>query len=424
MRTAFTWCAGLLCGAVAVAVLPASWLFVPTQAIAVASGERWACAMLDYIGTGPGSCPVCGMDLERVDAGAISREHARRMGLETVIASRGPATAVVVASGQADYDDRKSVRMTARISGRIVRRHEATWGCCEVVAAGDPVVDLDSPEAYQAQVQLREALRLGDDAATAAIAARFARWDLVPVADAIRAGGEPQQIVTLAAPVDGQVLLANLGAMAETLQVGRQIADGDELVRLVDPDALIVSVRVPERQVWMLSEGAPVAIATDDRGRISGLNARLDRIGAEIDPMSRSVEARIYLRGARDRVRPGSLVTATIQAALDGEGRAADPGQPASWGSFVRIPQAAVLSTGIRHLAWKVASTRPDGSRRFVPVPLDLGPRLTSAAGDDWVVVRAGLAAGDEVAAQGAFLVDAQAQLAGTPSLLFPTGAP
>jgi Cu(I)/Ag(I) efflux system membrane fusion protein len=38
-------------------------------------------------------------------------------------------------------------------------------------------------------------------------------------------------------------------------------------------------------------------------------------------------------------------------------------------------------------------------------------------------VVRAGLKPGDQVAAQGVFLIDSQAQLAGTPSLLFPHGA-
>ena len=35
----------------------------------------------------------------------------------------------------------------------------------------------------------------------------------------------------------------------------------------------------------------------------------------------------------------------------------------------------------------------------------------------------AGLKAGDEVATQGVFLIDSQAQLAGTPSLLYPNGA-
>jgi hypothetical protein len=47
-------------------------------------------------------------------------------------------------------------------------------------------------------------------------------------------------------------------------------------------------------------------------------------------------------------------------------------------------------------------------------------PGLRMNSGNDVYVVRAGLKAGDEVATQGVFLIDSQAQLAGTASLLFP----
>jgi Cu(I)/Ag(I) efflux system membrane fusion protein len=77
----------------------------------------------------------------------------------------------------------------------------------------------------------------------------------------------------------------------------------------------------------------------------------------------------------------------------------------------------------VRHVAWKVAGRQPDGRLSFAPAPLALGPRLEDEAGNDLFIVRAGLKPGDEVAAQGAFLIDSQAQLAGTPSLLFPRGA-
>jgi membrane fusion protein, copper/silver efflux system len=56
-------------------------------------------------------------------------------------------------------------------------------------------------------------------------------------------------------------------------------------------------------------------------------------------------------------------------------------------------------------------------------VSLALGPRIEDDHGNDLYIVRAGVAPGDEVATQGAFLIDSQAQLAGTPSLLFPLGA-
>jgi Cu(I)/Ag(I) efflux system membrane fusion protein len=103
--------------------------------------------------------------------------------------------------------------------------------------------------------------------------------------------------------------------------------------------------------------------------------------------------------------------------------RVADSQQPDTWGRFALVPKTAVLSTGVRHVAWRVAGREKDGRMQLALAPLALGPRLEDEAGNDLYVIRAGLKPGDEVATQGVFLVDSQAQLAGTASLLFPTGA-
>jgi Cu(I)/Ag(I) efflux system membrane fusion protein len=103
--------------------------------------------------------------------------------------------------------------------------------------------------------------------------------------------------------------------------------------------------------------------------------------------------------------------------------RRADPAHPETFGSFPLVPKTAVLSTGVRSVAWRVAERQRDGRLRFELAPLALGPRLEDEFGNDVYVVRAGLKPGDEVATQGVFLIDSQAQLAGTPSLLFPQGA-
>jgi Cu(I)/Ag(I) efflux system membrane fusion protein len=84
-----------------------------------------------------------------------------------------------------------------------------------------------------------------------------------------------------------------------------------------------------------------------------------------------------------------------------------------------------VLSTGVRQVAWKqvepASASRP---ARFTLVQLALGPRLEDDHGEDRFIVRAGVVPGDVVATQAAFLIDSQAQLVGSPSLLFPDGAP
>jgi Cu(I)/Ag(I) efflux system membrane fusion protein len=117
------------------------------------------------------------------------------------------------------------------------------------------------------------------------------------------------------------------------------------------------------------------------------------------------------------------LVNARFETALGSDLEVADATNPQAWGKFPLIPKTAVLSTGVRHVAWRVAERQSDGRLRFELAPLALGPRLEDEAGNDVYVVRAGLKAGDEVATQGVFLIDSQAQLAGTASLLFPKGA-
>ena len=82
-----------------------------------------------------------------------------------------------------------------------------------------------------------------------------------------------------------------------------------------------------------------------------------------------------------------------------------------------------MLSTGVRSVAWKLDKTEADGRQRFIIAPLALGQRLEDDHGNDRYVVRSGLQADDQVATQGVFLIDSQAQLAGSPSLLFPLGA-
>lgn len=415
---------GLALGAAPVLLLPASILFVPPEQADESPGSgRWACPMMDFIGTHPGTCPVCGMELKLVTAGEITREQARRMGVQLATLASGPAQVTVHASGTAAYDNRLTRVVIARVPGRIVRRHQATAGCCQEVAAGEPVVDLYSPEAFQAQHELQAALKLGDSRLAEAISDRLTRWNLAPLAEAIRAGKPPVDTVTITTPFAGQVLLDDAGMVDETLMVGKEVAADTPLLRLVDPGRLTLVLQVPETRAAFLREGQRVDLSSDDRGPLPEVSARIGRIGNEIRPDTRSVEVRIYLDGARGLIRPGSLLGARIRAVLGPDLRPADPDDRSTWGSFTLIPASAVLSTGVRDIAWRLENRDEEGRQRFAIAPLALGPRLEDDAGGDSFIVRAGLVAGDRVAAQGAFLIDSQAQLAGNASLLFPLGS-
>lgn len=432
MRSLPSWAvalAGLVAGAVTVALLPASALFHTAAghdhgaAETTEAGARYACPMMDFIGNKPGACPVCGMQMTQVVAGELAAEQSRRMGLETAVVQSGPALATVRAYGAADYDHRFTKLVIPRVAGRIVKRFEATFGCCEDVEAGAPVIEIYSPEAISAQGELQAAIKLGDTALVASLRERFARWNLSEIADDILAGKPVRDTVTIHSPFAGVVLQADVEMVNESLEVGREVMADTPLLRLVDPDKLVLVVHVPEPRANWIATGQPVHIESDDAGPLPQIQASVARVASELNPTLRSREVRVYLSGARPLLSPGSLVNARFDVALGPDLKPADPLDRSTWGEFVLVPKTAVLSTGVRNVAWRVASREKSGQLRFEIAPLALGPRLEDQNGNDLYVVRSGLKPGDEVAAQGAFLIDSQAQLAGTPSLLFPNGA-
>jgi membrane fusion protein, copper/silver efflux system len=422
---------GLLVGAGVIAVLPRSALFSPAElhdhSAESNTGERWACPMMDFIGNKPGNCPVCGMEMTKVTAGELTREQQRRMDVQLTTVTEGPARAVVRAYGAVRYDDRTLQVVIPRVGGRVVKRHAAALHPGTMVERGAAIVDLYSPEAFAAQGELAAAVKLGDEPTTRALTERFERWNLGQVARAILDGGSPVDTVTIVSPFEGRVVLA-LEGEAESMglrlpQVGQEVMADTPLVRLVDPHSYMLVVHVPEARAHWLREGQAVHLASDDQGELPDIDARISWVAPELNLEIRAREVHIHLREAGQRLLPGSLVNARIETALASDLTAADPAEPASFGTFRLVPKTAVLSTGVRHVAWRVAERQRDGRLRFELAPLALGPRLEDEAGHDLYIVRAGLEPGDEVATQGVFLIDSQAQLAGTSSLLFPTGA-
>lgn len=417
---------GLGAGAALVCLLPAESLFhrAGEHDPSAATGERWACPMMDFIGTHSGNCPVCGMKLQLVTAGEINAEQASRLGLQTSKVVEGPAVATVRAYGVVRYDERSATPVIPRVGGRIVNRHPGALHAGEWVKVGEPLIDLYSPEVYSAQGELASAVQLGGEGLKRSLAERFARWNLGPVADAILAGGKPVDTVTITSPFAGRVLSGGMeGGMDGLPEVGQEIMPGQAILRLVDPDAFILVIQVPENRANWIRPGQAVELSSDDRGDLPGLDARVSWVAPELSLELRTREVHVHLQGAMDRLLPGSLVSARIQVALGPDYGAADRDDAATQGRFVLVPKTAVLSTGVRHVAWKIVERKKDGRIRVEIAPLALGPRLEDENGNDLYVVRAGLKAGDEVATQGLFLIDSQSQLAGTPSLLFPSGA-
>lgn len=423
--SALTAVLGLAAGATLIALLPERTLFTATDAhanaVTATPGERWACPMMDFIGTKAGTCPVCGMDMTKVTAGELSLEQQRRMGITLSTVASGPATATIHAYGAVRYDDRTLQVVIPRLAGRVVKRHPAALHPGTLVPAGAPVVDLYSPEIFAAQGELAAAVTLADTPSVRALTERFTRWNLTAVATAILNGAAPTDTVTITTPFAGIVVLGVEGegmAAAKLPNVGQEVMPDTPLLRLVEPRTFMVVVHVPEARAHWLRVGQSVQLSSDDRGPLPDVAAAITWVSPELSAEIRAREVHLHLIDPQNRLLVGSLVHARFQAALDVDLLAAET--PAI---VTLVPKTAVLSTGVRHVAWRVSGKQDDGRLSFELAPLALGPRLESPNGNDFYIVLAGLSPGDQVATQGAFLIDSQAQLAGTASLLFPLGA-
>lgn len=421
--------AGLVLGAGLVLLLPEGTLFSHQEnhaEVASSPGERWACPMMDFIGQRPGACPVCGMKLQKVTSGELTREQQRRMGIDTTKVTEGPATAIVRAYGAVRYDDRTAEVVIPRVAGRVVKRHPASLHMGNIVKVGDPVVDLYSSDVFALQGELAAAVKLGDQPVITALTQRLERLNLAAIGQAILQGGAPVDTITIKTPYAGRIVLTETegtGAMLQLPKVGQEVMADTPLIRVVEPYTFMLVIHVPETRARWIRAGQPVQLASDDFGELPDVEATVAWVAPELNLEIRAREVHVHLRDPRERLLAGSLVNARFQATLGPDLNVADSRQPETWGRFVLVPKTAVLSTGVRHVAWRVTGVEKDGRMRFELAPLALGPRLEDESGNDLYVVRAGLKPGDEVATQGVFLVDSQAQLAGTPSLLFPKGA-
>lgn len=105
-----------------------------------------------------------------------------------------------------------------------------------------------------------------------------------------------------------------------------------------------------------------------------------------VDPMTRSVRARIVVPRAGGVLRPDAYVNVVLQVDA---------------GDALTIPKSAVMFTGTRRVAF-VSDGRDQFSARELVTGIE--------AGDDLVVL-SGLAAGEQVVSQAAFFVDAESRL-------------
>ncbi|MBE7417944.1 MAG: efflux RND transporter periplasmic adaptor subunit [Ideonella sp.] len=337
----------------------------------------------------PGKSPFMDMQLvpryadegEASGAGgvAVSPQAVQSLGVRLATVQRKSVGAAIDAAATVQLNERDVAIVQARSAGFVERVPPRAPG--DVIAAGATLAEVFVPEWLAAQQEYLAVKRSGDAALAQAARARLALLGMPPalVAQA-DAAGQPVRLHAITAPIGG--VISELA-----VRQGMTLAPGATLARINGLATVWLEVALPEALGAAIAPGQPAEARFPARpGQV--VHGKVAAILPEANRDTRTLRVRIELPNPGLALRAGVFA----QVRLRGTQREA-----------LVLPAESVIRTGRRALVYVV-----EAPGRYRPQEVQLGEQF-----DELIVVREGLAAGQQVVASGQFLIDSEASLRG-----------
>lgn len=346
----------------------------------------------------------------------LGAEAIERIGLATAPATARSLDGRRATTGEIGFDETRLARVGSRVEGRLVRV-PAELG--ERVAAGEVLAVVDSVGLGEAKAAYLRARAHHEVARRRFERRRSLHADrIVSEAEVLDAEGEAREAAAdLAAAREALALLGLAGAEIERLSwddptdarvavrapfAGKVVAREATLGELVSPeDALFTLADLSEVWLWIdLYERDLAHVETGQRVEVrldawpgETFAGELAYVADQLEPESRTVRARVDLANPGGRLKPGMFGRVTLSAAGDGEAA-----------MVLTVPRTAVQRDGSRQGDRGAVVFVQTAPGRFERREIVVG-RVT----DELAEVVSGLAEGDRVVTEGAFLVRSQA---------------
>lgn len=370
-----------------------------------ASGEPeilyWVAPMdSSYRRDEPGQSPM-GMDLvpvyageEPADEGAdsvlIDPAVENNIGVRTALVRREAFHRHIDTVGYVRPVDALTSAVDVRSEGWVEDLRVSTMG--ELVAAGDLLFRMYSPELVAAQSEYLQARRIGRDALVEAARARLLALGMTSgqIASVGRTG-QPARLVDIHAPRNGIVIDLSV-------REGEHVHPSATLMTIADLSSVWVVADVFEDEAQAVAAGLAVEMRSPAHpGRV--WDGTVEYVYPTVDPQSRSVPVRMRFENAEGDLRPGSFVNVVIKA------------QPRS--GVLTVPREAVIRSGRSD---RVIVAEGNGRYR----PARVVPGMLS---EDRIEILEGVAEGERVVVSSQFLIDSEASLQGALLRMSPPGA-
>lgn len=343
--------------------------------------------------------PMAGMDMGGMATGGdgsvrLTADQIRTFGVTFGSVERRTLEDEIRTVGIVNFDETRLAGVTPKFGGYVERLHVDFTG--RPVRAGEPLVEIYSPELVAAQEELLLAAHLerglsgtsvpgvpeGSSDLVAAARQRLRLWDISEAQiDRVLETGRAQRTLTLYAPVSGVVVEKDVLA-------GQAVRAGQSLYTIADLSEVWVEAELREADAGLVEEGDPAAVELSALpGRT--IRGRVEYVYPTLQSTSRSLKARIAVSNPDGRLKPGMYATVRIAA----------PAREA-----LTVPASAVLNTGERRLVFVDM-----GQGRIAPREVELG-----RTGTGYIEVLAGLEPGQRVVTSAQYLLDSESNLAET----------
>jgi Cu(I)/Ag(I) efflux system membrane fusion protein len=362
--------------------------------------EIYTCSMHPQVRQNePGLCPICEMDLILLDNGGgvnqdptvlkMTPEAAKLAQVETTLVGKtGSANnnSMTKAEGIVRIDQSLTNVQTAHISGRIENIMVRYAG--EYVKSGQLIASIYSPGLLAASQELLTAEKNEEKFPGLKEAAiqKIKNWKITmdQINDVLKSGVPLQQV---------NVFSDHSGYITDIyVAPGDYLKEGEVLFKLANTSNLWIEFNVFESDLGGIRKGQKIEFTTPSEGNKT-FKATVSFIDPILDEKSRTVVVRASVNNPGNRLKPGMLVSGTINSSA-----------AANSSAGVLVPRSSVLWTGPRSVV-------------YVKIPDDDIPSfqyrevVTGDNQGEYTVILEGLSEGEEVVTHGAFAIDAAAQL-------------
>lgn len=370
------------------------------------TNQMWTCSMHPQImQPEAGDCPICGMDLIPAETGLDGLNPDQIVMTENAMALANVETTVVgnvgqksnkafFLSGTIAVNEEAVAVQASYFDGRLEKLYVNYEG--QKVKKGQLLASIYAPELVAAQQELLTAVSLKNSQPQLyqAVRNKLKLWKLSDEQiEDIEESGKVNEFFPVNATVSGTV-------SELTSAEGDYIKQGQSIAKVSNLSSVWAEFDAYENQLSQIKEGQKILITTNAYPDQS-FEAKVSFISPVVNNASRTVTVRAILNNPKGLFKPGMFIRAQFatEGAAEGEQQ-------------LYVPTSAVMWTGERSLVYvKIKADQPVFEMRSV----SLGDRV----GDSYIVL-SGLMAGEEVVTNGAFTVDAAAQLQGKKSMMNP----